>query len=244
MDTVEHMRSLRQWPQCELWITSSGLSVWPSEQLWHPDRCLQRLHWVRRAAQYDTGCWRLICGWDRTTKFYYMTRFMFAFILIAVFFAVCSLLLGFFALCSRIGSYLSSVMCFIAMFFQTLVAALMTWVVITDYHSSVPSSADRNSANYVIARNDFMANNQTASLGSYAFGFVWAAMACLLIASSLFFVAGSSARKDSYSSRSGFLGRKKSTKSRGSFIDNDASRWVVWLLRDRPKLTDSSFRRA
>lgn len=61
-----------------------------------------------------------------TNKFYYLTRFMFAFVLIALFFAVCSLFLGIFALCSRIGSYLSSVMCMIAAFFQTLVAALMT----------------------------------------------------------------------------------------------------------------------
>jgi hypothetical protein len=61
-----------------------------------------------------------------TNKFYYMTRFMFAFWIIALFFAVCSLFLGLFALCSRIGSYLSGVLCYVAFFFQTLVAALMT----------------------------------------------------------------------------------------------------------------------
>lgn len=65
---------------------------------------------------------------SRTNKFYYMTRFMFAFILIALFFAVCSLFLGLFALCSRIGSYLSSVLCAVALFFQTIVACLMTLV--------------------------------------------------------------------------------------------------------------------
>ena len=51
---------------------------------------------------------------------------MFAFVLIALFFGVVSLFLGLFALCSRIGSYLSSVMCSVAAFFQTLTSALMT----------------------------------------------------------------------------------------------------------------------
>ncbi len=63
---------------------------------------------------------------DRTSKFYYLTRFMFAFVLIALFFAVCSMFLGVLALCSRIGSFLSSALCSVALFFQTLVAALMT----------------------------------------------------------------------------------------------------------------------
>jgi hypothetical protein len=62
----------------------------------------------------------------RTNKFYYMTRFMFAFQLIGLFFAVCALFLGLLALCSRIGSYLSSLTCMIALIFQTAVACLMT----------------------------------------------------------------------------------------------------------------------
>ena len=64
--------------------------------------------------------------YDRTRKYFYLTRFMFAFVLISLFFAVCSLFLGVFALCSRIGSYMSSFLCSIALFFQTLTAALMT----------------------------------------------------------------------------------------------------------------------
>ena len=57
-----------------------------------------------------------------------MSRIFFAFILIALFFTVCSLILGFLALCSRIGSYLSSVLCMIGLGFQTVAAALMTYV--------------------------------------------------------------------------------------------------------------------
>ena len=67
---------------------------------------------------------------SRTHKYYYLTRFLFAFHLIALFFAVCALFLGLLALCSRIGSFLSSFTCSIALFFQTLAASLMTYVLL------------------------------------------------------------------------------------------------------------------
>ena len=65
-------------------------------------------------------------GVRSTKKYYYLTRFMFAFVLIGLFFAVCSLFLGLLALCSRIGSFLSSALCSVALFFQTLTTSLMT----------------------------------------------------------------------------------------------------------------------
>ena len=61
-----------------------------------------------------------------TGKFYYLTRFMFAFMLIALFFAVFSFFAGVLAMCSRIGSYLAALLGLTAVFFQTLNAALMT----------------------------------------------------------------------------------------------------------------------
>lgn len=64
---------------------------------------------------------------NRTRKFYLLTRFMFAFHLIALFFGTCALFIGLLALCSRIGSFLSSGTCSVALFFQTLTAALMTY---------------------------------------------------------------------------------------------------------------------
>lgn len=64
----------------------------------------------------------------RGSKYYLETRFMFAFVLIGLFFAVCALFLSLLALCSRIGSFLSSALCSVALFFQTLTAALMTFV--------------------------------------------------------------------------------------------------------------------
>lgn len=61
-----------------------------------------------------------------TSEYFYLTRFMFALMLIALFFAVCSFFAGMLALCSRIGSYLSGLLGFIALFFQTVQASLMT----------------------------------------------------------------------------------------------------------------------
>lgn len=59
-------------------------------------------------------------------RYYYLTRFMFPFVLIGLFFAVCSLFLGVLALCSRIGSFLSSALCSVALLFQSLTVSLMT----------------------------------------------------------------------------------------------------------------------
>jgi hypothetical protein len=63
-----------------------------------------------------------------THQYYYLSRFMFAFYLVALFFAVIGLLTGLLALCSRLGGYLSGLTVAIALFFQTLAAALMTYV--------------------------------------------------------------------------------------------------------------------
>jgi hypothetical protein len=59
-------------------------------------------------------------------RYYYLSRFMFAFYLVALFFAVCALLTGLLALCTRLGAYLSGLNALLAFFFQALAAALMT----------------------------------------------------------------------------------------------------------------------
>jgi len=129
---------------------------------------------------------------------------MFAFYLIALFFAACALLTGLLALCTRIGSYLSGLNAMVALFFQSLAAALMTaWT--------------------VLGRNAFLANGQTATLGRYGYGFTWGAMAAYLLAT-VFFCVGGSVSKDK--SKKSSLGRNRSTKSRGSFIDSESQRRV------------------
>ena len=151
-----------------------------------------------------------------THQYYYLTRFMFAFMLIGLVFAAMSLFTGLLALCTRIGSLLSGLVGLVALFFHTLTASLMT-------------------AAYVKGRNNFKSNGQSASFGRYSFGFMWAAVACLFLSSMLFCVAGgrSSDRTTYTTHRSFFGGRRrrstrsaKSARSRGSFIDGDRKEYL------------------
>jgi len=135
-----------------------------------------------------------------TNSFYYMSRVVFAFMLISLFLSVCSLVLGFFALCMRIASYVSSVVAMAAWASQTVAAAVMT-------------------ACYVTAQHDFQANNQSASLGREAFAFNWAALVCLMISTVFYCVGGAAPHRER---GGGHFGRKKSTRSRGSFNIHDA----------------------
>lgn len=61
-----------------------------------------------------------------TRTYFLLSRFMFAFYLIALFFAAIALLTGLLALVSRLGGYISSMTTSIALFFQALAATLMT----------------------------------------------------------------------------------------------------------------------
>lgn len=142
-----------------------------------------------------------------TRYYFYMTRFMFAFALISLFFGACALLTGLLALCTRIGAYFSGLLTMLAFTFQALMAALMT-------------------AAYVKGRDHFRSNGQAADIGNYAFGFEWASFACFFLATVLFCIGGSASKSDSYGSKKSrrgfFRGRRSaSTRSRGSFINGD-----------------------
>ncbi|RMZ92222.1 hypothetical protein DV736_g530, partial [Chaetothyriales sp. CBS 134916] len=110
-----------------------------------------------------------------------------------------------FAICTRLGAYLSSFFAILAFFFQTIQASLMT-------------------AAYTKGRNNFRHNGQSAHVGSYAFGFQWAAFTCFFLATIFLCIGGSSGRQTKVQSsapRKSFfrVKRSKSTRSRGSFID-------------------------
>lgn len=144
------------------------------------------------------------------SKYYYMSRFMFAFFLIALFFAVIALFTGVLALCTRLGAYISGMNTLIATFFQAITAALMT-------------------ACYVEGRNAFRANGEAATIGRYAFGWMWASFFAYFLCTIFFCVGGSVGKSDGTSKRSGkkgMFGRSKSTRSRGSFIDSESQRRV------------------
>jgi len=157
-----------------------------------------------------------------TSTYFYLTRFMFAFVLIGLFFSVMSLFTGLLALCSRIGGYLSGLLNMIGLFFQLLTATLMT-------------------AAYVLGRDKFRHNGQKADIGTKAFAFMWAAFVCLLISTVLYCLAGASGRQRSTtttttskrrglpffkSKRSRSTRSARSGRSRGSFLDGNSKEFV------------------
>ena len=165
-------------------------------------------------------------GRRRNNRWYYETRILFAFLLIALFFAVCSLFLGLFALFSRIGSYLSSVLCFVALIFQTVAAALMTCVPpLYRFRAGGFSLTNELSAAFVEGRNIYQSNDISANLGRYGFAFVWAPMALLLICTILFCVGGAVSGGDSYSGGGRRFGRSRSKRSQRGMLNGDASRY-------------------
>ncbi|KAF2105085.1 cortical patch protein [Rhizodiscina lignyota] len=159
-----------------------------------------------------------------TNRYYYLSRFMFAFYLIALFFAVMALLTGFLAMCARLGAYVSALSTAVACFFQAITASLMTaWT--------------------IQGRDVFRSAGQSSKLGVKAYAFTWAAMACLFLSTILYCLAGASNRStnDAYGystgtrgTRGGFFSRnrrsvrsarsQKSGVSRGSFLDSERDR--------------------
>lgn len=140
-------------------------------------------------------------------KYYYLSRIAWAFYLIALFFAVIAFLISIAAIVARLGAYLTGFFTFLALFFQAVAASLMTaWT--------------------VIGRNALNSSGQTARLGRYAYGFTWATFTCFLLATVLFCVGGS-AGKEKNTSQKSYFGRKRSTRSRGSFVENGSERRTV-----------------
>jgi hypothetical protein len=126
-----------------------------------------------------------------TKHYFLMSRFMFPFIIIGLFFAVLSLFTGLLAMCTRIGSYLSGFLAWLGLTFQSITTCLMTAV-------------------FVQGRDAFNRNGQSSKLGVKAFAFMWTATACLFISCLLYCIGGSVGRKDA-----GYTGRKE--RRRGFF---------------------------
>jgi len=142
-----------------------------------------------------------------TNYYYYLSRFAWVFYLIALFFAVVAFLLSVFALFARLGAYLTGFTSMLAVFFQALAAALMTaWV--------------------VKGRNAFRSDGMSAKIGVKAMAFSWATFAAFFLAA-LFFCIGGAVGKSNSSQKKSYFGRKRSTRSRGSFVDSGSERRVV-----------------
>merc|ERR1711939_125078 len=108
--------------------------------------------------------------------YYYTSRTMFAFFIIAAVTTAAALVSSLLALCSRIGSAISTVFSFAALISAVIAAVLMTVV-------------------FVMAQQGFQAAGESAQLGVLNFGLVWAAVACLILAT-LGFCCGCCAPKE------------------------------------------------
>lgn len=139
-------------------------------------------------------------GGNTTSHYYYlMWRFGWVFWIMSLFFAVAAFFTGFVACCGRLGSAVAGFATAIALLFFTVAVSLMTAV-------------------FVKARNAFIADGRTASVGRWAFGFAWGAWAALFISLVLYCI-GTRAGKDKYTAGSGGSrwGRQKSVRSRRSY---------------------------
>jgi hypothetical protein len=134
-------------------------------------------------------------GGTTSTHYFYMWRFGWVFFLIALFFEVLTFFGAFLACCGRLGAAISGMLSLVALLFLSAAASLMTAV-------------------FVQARNAFQSDDRKATLGRYAFGFVWGAWAALFIATILFCLGlrgDKSAR--TASTGGGFMSRFKRNRS-------------------------------
>lgn len=82
------------------------------------------------------------------------------------------------------------------------------------------------SACYVQGRDAFHKAGLNANYGHYAFGWTWGAFAAYLVCTILYCVGGSVGKNDTPRTRKSYFSRKRSTRSRGSFIDSESQRRV------------------
>ncbi|KAJ5551119.1 hypothetical protein N7535_000938 [Penicillium sp. DV-2018c] len=130
---------------------------------------------------------------EHSGHYFLMSRFMFPFIIIGLFFAVCSLFTGLLAMFTRVASYLSSLLAWIALIFQIITTCLMTAV-------------------FVQGRRAFSQNGQVSKLGVKAFAFMWTASALIFLSCLMYCLGGAVGRKDT---GAGYSGRKE--RRRGFF---------------------------
>ncbi|KAH8802909.1 putative SUR7 family protein FMP45 [Xylogone sp. PMI_703] len=142
-----------------------------------------------------------------STYFYYMWRFGWVFFLMGLVFDVFAFFTSLLAPCSRLASGISSFILYIALFWFTLGAALMT-------------------ATFVRARDIFHENGLHARLGSYAFGWTWAAWACMFLASLLLCLGCLTGRDRSRTTTTRSRGWGRGRRTRGSLVDSESQHRV------------------
>lgn len=118
----------------------------------------------------------------RTNRYYYETRFQFAFYLIALFFVTMEFLLAFFTFLARPVAVTASVLSILTFIFGTIAASLST-------------------AAYVKGRQIFRDHGYDAKLGPALYGFMWANVLMAIFNSVLFWFVNSEEQSSPYRTR-------------------------------------------
>ncbi|KAK9475190.1 SUR7/PalI family-domain-containing protein [Dipodascopsis tothii] len=136
-------------------------------------------------------------------RYYYMSRFTFAFFMIALIFSAFAFLSGWLSLCSRLASGVTSMLTALAAMFDIIASALAT-------------------ALFVMARREFRNSGDNAHLGVKFFAFAWTSVFCLLIASAGFIMGCCLGRKGVNRENTGSVPLNE--KKRGKFFNRRGAR--------------------
>lgn len=152
--------------------------------------------------------------------YFYLSRFLYAFYIIDVFFASCALLAGILALFSRLGGIVSALCSAAALFCVSFSAAIMT-------------------ACFVMGAKAFRHDGRFARVGVKAFAFTWTCVALLFLATLGFFLSSIAKQKTRYEDtsrgrrRMGLAGRAFGRRhndkamangSRSSYADDESQK--------------------
>ncbi|KAI5806905.1 SUR7/PalI family-domain-containing protein [Geopyxis carbonaria] len=107
---------------------------------------------------------------NNPNRYFYLSRFLYSFYIIDVFFTICALLTGLVSLCSNTAGLVSSLCSAIALFCVTFSATIMT-------------------ACFVLGQRSFRNEGRFARVGVKAFAFTWTCVALLFMATIGFFLS-------------------------------------------------------
>ncbi|OAA47035.1 cortical patch protein [Metarhizium rileyi] len=151
--------------------------------------------WDTHARDVPSGLGGSYGSGTTSFSYFYMWRFSWVFILIALFFEVLAFFSGFLACCGRLGAAVAFIVTAMAVLFHAIGTSLFT-------------------ATFVGARDKFQDAGRDAELGKYGFGWIWGSFAAALIALVLFAMGIRGDKSHGGDGGGGGLfGRKRSTRS-------------------------------
>lgn len=161
--------------------------------------------WDSNALNVPDGLGGGYGGGTTSSKFFYMWRFSWVFIMITLFFEVLAFFSGFLACCGRLGAAISFFVAAIALVCHAVATSLFT-------------------ATFVMARDRFRDAGRDASLGKYGFGWIWGSFTALLIATVLFALGIRGDKSPASGGGGGMFRRSRSTRSyEGRRVKDDYS---------------------